>query len=189
MAQTVTSETQQTRWIPPPPAFAQASNPGLMRTTVRPIVVPHCSTVSLQLSQLLESSSRSIRPRIFGSQCAGLIKITRSALCPYIFAIRLRNKTLVFVGLVSQDECDSISFGHTERRVCVWFRKLTRLMKNGRVKSVLLFLKSKTKSSLYSRYYAEACNDWRGPSPRLHRHVAAVVSRLLRCVLFHFSGI
>ena len=23
------------------------------------------------------------------------------------------------------------------------------------------------KSSLYSRYYAEACNEWRGPSPRL----------------------
>ena len=21
------------------------------------------------------------------------------------------------------------------------------------------------KSSLYSRYYAEACNEWRGPSP------------------------
>ena len=24
----------------------------------------------------------------------------------------------------------------------------------------------KHKSSLYSRYYAEACNEWRGPSPR-----------------------
>ena len=25
----------------------------------------------------------------------------------------------------------------------------------------------KVKSSLYSQYYAEACNEWRGPSPQL----------------------
>ena len=40
---------------------------------------------------------------------------------------------------------------------------------------------SKIKSPLYSRYYVEACNEWRGPSPRfsawafqLRRNVAAV---------------
>ena len=38
--------------------------------------------------------------------------------------------------------------------------------------------------SLYSRYYAEACNEWWGPSPRLsawttqlRRNIAAVASR------------
>ena len=42
----------------------------------------------------------------------------------------------------------------------------------------------KVKSSLYSRYYAEACNEWRGPCPRLsaratqlRRNVAMVASR------------
>ena len=40
------------------------------------------------------------------------------------------------------------------------------------------------KSSLYSPYYAEACTEWRGPSPphsawatQLRRNVAAVASR------------
>ena len=44
------------------------------------------------------------------------------------------------------------------------------------------------KSSLYSRYYAEACNEWRDPSPRrsawapqLRRNVAAVASRWRHC--------
>ena len=43
---------------------------------------------------------------------------------------------------------------------------------------------SKFKSSLYSPYYAEACNELRGPSPRLsawatqlRRNVATVASR------------
>ena len=42
----------------------------------------------------------------------------------------------------------------------------------------------KIKPSLYSRYYAEACNEWRDPSPQLsawatqlRRSVAAVASR------------
>ena len=42
----------------------------------------------------------------------------------------------------------------------------------------------KIKSSLYSRCYAKACNEWRGPSPRLSawateflRNIAAVASR------------
>ena len=45
------------------------------------------------------------------------------------------------------------------------------------------------KSSLYSSYYAEACNELRGPSPRLsawatqlRRNVATVASRWRRCV-------
>ena len=46
----------------------------------------------------------------------------------------------------------------------------------------MLFLQ--IKPSLYSRHYAEACNEWRDPSPRhnawatqLRRNVAAVASR------------
>ena len=46
----------------------------------------------------------------------------------------------------------------------------------------------KIKSSLYSSYYAEACNELRGPSPRLsawatqlRRNVATVTSRWQRC--------
>ena len=45
---------------------------------------------------------------------------------------------------------------------------------------------TKIKSSLYSRYYAEAHNQWRGPSPRLsakatqhQRNVAALASGLI----------
>ena len=48
--------------------------------------------------------------------------------------------------------------------------------------------KSKIKSSLYSSYYAEACNEWRGPSPQLstwatqlRRNVATVASRWRHC--------
>ena len=47
---------------------------------------------------------------------------------------------------------------------------------------------TKIKSSLHSRYYAEACNEWREPSPRLsawaaqlRRNVAAVASRWRHC--------
>ena len=46
----------------------------------------------------------------------------------------------------------------------------------------------KIKSSLYSRYYAEACNEWWGPSPRLgtwatqlRRNVAMVASCWRHC--------
>ena len=52
----------------------------------------------------------------------------------------------------------------------------------------------KIKSSLYSRYYAETCNEWRGLSPRLdvwtaqlRRNVAAVASCWRRCVRFQPS--
>ena len=49
----------------------------------------------------------------------------------------------------------------------------------------------KIKSSLYSRYYAEACDEWRSLSPllsvwatQLRRNVAAVASRWRHCVPF-----
>ena len=52
-----------------------------------------------------------------------------------------------------------------------------------------IFPNQKIKSSLYSPYYAEACNEWRGPSPRLsawatqlRRNVATVASRWRHCV-------
>ena len=52
----------------------------------------------------------------------------------------------------------------------------------------LIANESKIKSSLYSRYYAEACNEWRGSSLRLsawatqlRRNVAAVASRWRHC--------
>ena len=47
---------------------------------------------------------------------------------------------------------------------------------------------NKIKSSLYLWYYGEACNEWRGPSPRLsaratqlRRNVTAVASRWRHC--------
>ena len=47
---------------------------------------------------------------------------------------------------------------------------------------------AKTKSSLYLRYCADACNKWWGPSPWLSawttRSIAAVVSHWRHCVLF-----
>ena len=54
---------------------------------------------------------------------------------------------------------------------------------------------SEIKSSSYSRYYAEACNEQRGPSPRLsawatqlQRNDAAVASRWRQCVRFDHSA-
>ena len=52
------------------------------------------------------------------------------------------------------------------------------------------------KSSLYSPYYAEACNELRGPSPRLsawatqlRRNAATVASRWRHCVDLTGPGI
>ena len=52
-----------------------------------------------------------------------------------------------------------------------------------------------TKTSSYSRYYAQACNQWRGPSPRhsawvtqLRKNVAVVASSWRHCVLFNQPG-
>ena len=54
----------------------------------------------------------------------------------------------------------------------------------------------KIKSSLYSPYYAEACNELRGPSPRLsawatqlRRNVTTVASRWRHCVDLTGPGI
>ena len=51
-----------------------------------------------------------------------------------------------------------------------------------------VFMSNQIKSSLYSPYYAETCNELRGPSPRLsawatqlRRNVATVASRWRRC--------
>ena len=56
--------------------------------------------------------------------------------------------------------------------------------------------KIKIKSSLYSPYYAEVCNELRGPSPRLsawatqlQRNVATVASRWRLCVDLTGPGI
>ena len=53
------------------------------------------------------------------------------------------------------------------------------------------FVKQKIKSSLHWRYSAEACNEWRDPSPQLsawttqlRRNVAAVASIWRLCVRF-----
>ena len=52
----------------------------------------------------------------------------------------------------------------------------------------LILYENQIKSSLYSSYYVEACNELRGPSPRLsawatqlRRNVATVASRWRRC--------
>ena len=57
-------------------------------------------------------------------------------------------------------------------------------------------LSKKIKSSLYSPCYAEACNELRGPSPRLsawatqlRRNVATVASRWRHCVDLTGPGI
>ena len=63
--------------------------------------------------------------------------------------------------------------------------------------SVISITKSKKiKSSLYSPYYAEACNELRGPFPRLsawatqlRRNVATVASRWRHCVDLTGPGI
>ena len=54
----------------------------------------------------------------------------------------------------------------------------------GVAKEAASVLSNKIKSSLYSPYYAEACNELRGPSPRLSawatqlpRNVVTVASR------------
>ena len=42
---------------------------------------------------------------------------------------------------------------------------LTTIIRKSR--NLINLIQDQIKSSLYSRYYAEACNEWRGPSPRL----------------------
>ena len=54
-------------------------------------------------------------------------------------------------------------------------------------------IKKMLNRQLYSRYRAEACNEWRDPSPGLSvlatRNVAAVASRWRHCVRFDQPGI
>ena len=60
----------------------------------------------------------------------------------------------------------------------------------------VFFYQNQIKSSLYSPYYAEACNELRGPSPRLsawatqlRRNVATVASRWRHCANLTGPGI
>ena len=39
--------------------------------------------------------------------------------------------------------------------------------KHSLIYCIIISILKKIEFSLYSRYYAEACNEWRGPSPRL----------------------
>ena len=61
---------------------------------------------------------------------------------------------------------------------------------------LLLLKKNQIKSSLHSPYYAETCNELRGPSPRLsawatqlQRNVATVASRWRHCADLTGPGI
>ena len=70
------------------------------------------------------------------------------------------------------------------RPTLLWAFCITIKFLMSRFKKVII----KIKSSLYSRYYAEACNEWRGPSPRLsawatqlRKNVVAVASRWRHC--------
>ena len=65
-------------------------------------------------------------------------------------------------------------------------------------KGMILMRANKTtnKSSLFSRYYAEACNEWPGPSPQLgarvaqfRRNVASVAGRWRHCADLTGPGI
>ena len=64
------------------------------------------------------------------------------------------------------------------------------------LRDTLLNNQNQIKSSLYSPYYAEACNELRGPSPRLsawatqlRRNVATVASRWRHCADLTGPGI
>ena len=65
--------------------------------------------------------------------------------------------------------------------VCVW----------GGGGNISMTVKHKIYLRLFSRYYVEACNEWRDPSPRLNtwttqirRNIAAVTSRWRHCIRF-----
>ena len=75
--------------------------------------------------------------------------------------------------------------------------KERNIFKRSQSKKKLAYYKlNQIKSSLYSPYYAEACNELRGPSPRLsawapqlRRNVATVASRWRHCVDLTGPGI
>ena len=60
-------------------------------------------------------------------------------------------------------------------------------------KFIFVKKKSKIKPALSSRYYAEACNEWRIHlcclAPGLHRNIAAIASRWRHCVRSDRPGI
>ena len=74
--------------------------------------------------------------------------------------------------------------------------KATKLVKANDPESLNRLNQNQIKSSLYSPYYAEACNELRGPSPRLsawatqlRRNVATVASRWRHCADLTGPGI
>ena len=74
--------------------------------------------------------------------------------------------------------------------------QLNRKLRNYRSARIHEKHQNQIKSSLYSRYYAEACNEWRGPSPRLsawatqlRRNVATVASPWRHCADLTGPGI
>ena len=73
--------------------------------------------------------------------------------------------------------------------------KIPRLRFYEKVMLIHEEFENQIKPSLYSRYYAEACNEWPGPPPRhgagatqLRRDGVAAASRWRYCVLFYRPG-
>ena len=86
--------------------------------------------------------------------------------------------------------CECERFFSELRRLKTYLRST---MTQERVNSVMIL---QIKSSLYSRYYAEACNEWQGSSSQhsaratqLRRNVAAVASRWRHCANLTGPGI
>ena len=70
------------------------------------------------------------------------------------------------------------------------------MLRSGYFYVFVTFVSFKSKSSLYSRHFAEACNEWRGPSLRLsawttqqRTNVATVASRWRHCADLTGPGI
>ena len=83
-------------------------------------------------------------------------------------------------------KCNELNYQYLKKKV---YRVLTSIYR-------YRYWSYQIKSSLYSPYYAEACNELQGPSPRLsawttqlRRNVAAVASRWQHCVDLTGPGI
>ena len=101
-----------------------------------------------------------------------------------------KTKSNFYLPKFSTRRCQRSSKYH---EVKIW-NSLSPELRNQSFKSFKI--KSKIKSSLYSPYYAEACNELRGPFPRLsawatqlRRNVATVASRWRHCVDLTGPGI
>ena len=88
--------------------------------------------------------------------------------------------------LVGQTYNDNLS---VKENVTIWPGKVA-------LRKFKQFERIKHATSLSSRYYAEASNQWRGPYPRLspwatqpRRNVAAVASRWQHCIRFDRPGL